>query len=127
MRSVIDVALVILLVVIFIIGIMGSRTNAHEAQKVAGFSTWQYDKDCCSDKDCAPVIKAERVTNSVGNGGWKVTTKFGTGIFWDTQDQKWVRESKDNKMHACIIDLEKALGQTGLGTHVRCIYLPNLL
>lgn len=62
-------------------------------------SGWKYPFECCSDRDCAEVEKAELITDSKGNSVLQVTTKFGTM----TVDQNTKRyESKDNKLHACI-------------------------
>jgi len=83
-----------------------------------------YDADCCNKQDCAPVLKAKRVRISQHGqepvSGWEVTTKHGTGVFFDTQPAGDLRVSKDNQMHACILNVEGY-------QYVRCLYIPNTL
>jgi hypothetical protein len=75
-----------------------------------------YPRECCSNKDCAPV---ENVTWSVPVGrGMRqlvVTSKHGTAtVPADLQ----VRESKDGRMHVCI-------RQNELGDwDVICLFMP---
>lgn len=78
-----------------------------------------YDKDCCDNRDCAPVIKREKV-----KGGWVLQTKFGVAFLpqklLDNPENKIVsiRQSQDLFWHACIIHDE-----TG-DSFVKCVYLP---
>jgi hypothetical protein len=55
-----------------------------------------YDKGCCSEQDCAPIIEKHRDIQ----GNWVVTTRHGTAIFsFSTR----IRPSKDEKDHACMM------------------------
>jgi hypothetical protein len=70
-----------------------------------------YDADCCSDRDCEPVSGVSFVASDPTSVPiMVVTTSFGTK---PVTPQTKIRESKDNKMHACIYQ-EKLI----------CLYLP---
>jgi len=62
------------------------QANAHD---------W-YDFECCSERDCAPVIYSLRLPN----GDLKVSTKNGFGIV--TKETK-KKSSSDNEEHACML------------------------
>jgi hypothetical protein len=75
-----------------------------------------YPKECCDDKDCAPV---ESVTQLVPAGGGMpqiiVTSKYGRAI---VPQGFPVRESKDGRMHVCMRYSE-------FGTmEVICLFVP---
>ena len=78
-----------------------------------------YDKDCCDIRDCAPVIKREKV-----KGGWVLQTKFGVAFLpqrvLDMPESKSIsiRQSQDLKWHACIV-----YDETG-DAFLKCVYLP---
>lgn len=119
------VATIPVLLVWFLFLALSNHSKSHEATKVQGFATWKYDKECCSDKDCAPVIKFERVQrkNDLIPGGveygWKYTTKYGVSQpVWDTQNVT-IKPSGDNMTHACILLDPEANG------YVTCLYKPN--
>jgi len=76
-----------------------------------------YDKKCCDNKDCAPVIKMVRHPN---NTGWIVTTKQTTGFVSDEFIEKEAKPSKDGQWHACII-----MGEFEEDKYVRCVYKPK--
>lgn len=70
-----------------------------------------YDPDCCSDRDCEPVSGVSFVASDPTSlPVMVVTTSFGTK---PVTPQTKIRESKDNRMHACIYQ-EKLI----------CLYLP---
>ena len=78
--------------------------------KPARSHSW-YDPDCCSDRDCEPVSAVSFVASDPKSVPvMVVTTGFGTK---PVTPQTKMRESKDNKMHACIYQ-EKLI----------CLYLP---
>lgn len=60
---------------------------------VASAHDW-YPRECCSDKDCAPIPTSEIV---VGNGGYTIKA---TGEFIAHKDS---RISLDNQYHICRI------------------------
>lgn len=68
-----------------------------------------YDKECCSDQDCAPVDKT--VYNE--DGSLTVTSKYGTVTIPEGFPRK---ASKDEKDHVCI------LGNPGYQTLI-CYYV----
>lgn len=77
-------AVIILITLIAIVG--ANAAQSHE---------W-YDKECCSDDDCAPVEKT--VYND--NGSITVTSKHGTVTIPRGFPRK---PSKDEKDHVCIL------------------------
>jgi hypothetical protein len=86
-----------------------SRAGAHEAAP-----GWAYDAECCSGMDCAPVLKAESsalyTAHSLVPPTLTVTTIHGTA---EVPANMKRRESKDHRMHACIV-----AGQ------LICLYMP---
>jgi hypothetical protein len=83
-----------------------------------------YPMECCSGLDCAPVEKVEMLPGPpiasvtggpVTLGAMMVTTKHGTVAVPATFPR---RESKDNRMHACM--------RPGEGGKMRliCIFIP---
>jgi len=69
-------------------------------QVAPAYSHGWYDYDCCSDNDCAPIIKE----TALPDGSLEVTTKHGTAIFPPNFP---VRSSKDEHSHACFIPSTK--------------------
>ena len=61
-----------------------------------------YPKECCHETDCAPVDSVSR-TGPAGNSpqlpSMVVTTKHGVAVVPPNIPR---RESKDNRMHACM-------------------------
>jgi hypothetical protein len=96
------------------------RAHAHD---------W-YPIECCHSVDCAPVDRVEVVAGAIFYAGQKidptqvptsvmiVTTSRGTGIVPADLPR---RESKDNRMHAC---LRKVWALGGEHSEVRCIFMP---
>ena len=85
--------------------ILSTSVNAHD---------W-YPKECCSNKDCAPVLGQPKW---LSNSRVEATTKFGTAVF---TKNKW-RISKDCQYHACMnkspfLDM---YGQNGI-----CLFIPT--
>lgn len=67
--------------------------------KPARSHSW-YDPDCCSDRDCEAVSNVSFVASDPKSPpSMVVTTSFGTK---PVTPQTKIRESKDNKLHACI-------------------------
>jgi hypothetical protein len=59
-----------------------------------------YDPDCCSDRDCEAVSSVSFVASDPQSVPVMiVTTSFGTK---PVTPQTKIRDSKDNRMHACI-------------------------
>ncbi len=75
--------------------------SAHEAHK-----GWEYDADCCSDRDCFE-IEAKGIKQVPG--GYELAT----GEF---VAQSKVRQSKDEDYHLCR--------HNRVGT-IFCLYIPN--
>jgi len=75
-----------------------------------------YPKECCDDRDCAPV---ESVAQFLPVGGGLpqviVTSKHGTAI---VPQGFPVRQSKDGRMHVCIRQNEFG------GWDVMCLFMP---
>ena len=69
-----------------------------------------YDPDCCSDRDCEQVSNVVFKANDAGAPVMVVTTSFGTK---PVTPQTKIRDSKDNRMHACIY-----------GGNLICLYVP---
>ena len=82
----------------------------------------QYDHDCCSDEDCAPVLQSQ---STVKNGvpGEMVTTKVGTVFVPD--NFKKTRPSKDWQTHVCMtkpsVDIHSA---DLIAPMLICVYRP---
>src|SRR5262245_43060414 len=61
-----------------------------------------YPKECCHDNDCAPVESVARTSSLAASSelpSTVVTTKHGTAVLPPNLPR---RESKDNRMHACM-------------------------
>jgi len=84
-----------------IVGATGTAT-AHD---------W-YEKDCCHNKDCAPILREDKET---------VTTIHGTARK-STLMIKPERRSKDYNDHACIIHPWGGDAGGSVEPAVRCIY-----
>jgi hypothetical protein len=86
-----------------------------------------YPTECCSAMDCAPVDKVESIAGATYSGALGighaalpitiVTTKLGTAIVPPDFPR---RESKDNRMHACMT---KAYDGSG-NMQLLCIFIP---
>jgi hypothetical protein len=83
-----------------------------------------YPIECCHSMDCAPVDKVEMLPGPplasafggpVTLGGMLVTTKHGTVAVPENFPR---RESKDNRMHACMRPAE------GGKMRLICIFMP---
>lgn len=55
-----------------------------------------YAKECCDNRDCAPILEKHRN----GAGDWVVTTKIGTTTF---SSKIVIKPSQDEEDHACMI------------------------
>lgn len=78
-----------------------------------------YPPECCHDIDCAEVIVITSVTMPDSNKPiFILTTKHGTGIVPDNLPR---RESKDTKMHACMLP-----GSDGK-MKVICLFIPPIM
>jgi hypothetical protein len=90
---------------------------AHHAPK-----GWEYDYDCCSDRDCThvPMEAIEEVS-----GGWIIRA---SGVFVKQSSttfpkQKW---SKDQDFHVCTgEDLKGHKAGDPASTRVFCLYVPQ--
>ena len=78
-------------------------TSSHQAP-----SGWEYDRDCCHNQDCAPILKED---------GDTVTTVHGTARK-DTLILKPERPSKDLGDHACLVPMD----DYGQSKAVRCLF-----
>ena len=61
-----------------------------------------YPRECCHDNDCAPVESVARISSLATSSqlpSTVVTTKHGTAVVPPNLPR---RESKDNRMHACM-------------------------
>jgi hypothetical protein len=61
-----------------------------------------YPKECCHDHDCAPVESIARTSSLAAAAelpSTVVTTRHGTAVLPPNLPR---RESKDNRMHACM-------------------------
>jgi hypothetical protein len=78
-----------------------------------------YPMECCHGMDCAPVDSVETLAPASTNGlsAMIVTTKYGKVVVPADFPR---RESKDNKMHACMRQ-----GSTGR-MHLLCLFVPPL-
>lgn len=75
----------------------------------------EYDKECCSDRDCAPVDRVQSTPE-----GDVMTSKFGTVLVPRNvrEETPWkVKKSKDSRYHVCISETTKGL---------LCVYYPAL-
>ncbi len=92
------------------------------AATTAAAHDW-YPMECCSGMDCAPVEKVEIVpVQSAGimgtatlPGTMMITTKHGSVIVPANFPR---RESKDNRMHACI------RASAGGNARLICLFMP---
>lgn len=110
-----------ILLLLYSIAVCSSfRVHAHE---------W-YDPDCCSDRDCAPVIKSEPY-----QGGTLLFTKHGKVFLpkdWNLPDKKMgfkIRESQDTNMHACIVfdEYNSAVKKGEAMGYLLCLYVPGAM
>lgn len=95
-------------------GICGSYfANAHQAPIAApNEKGWEYDADCCHDKDCRQLKPDEIQTDS---DGYLITPHDTLRRFFVSyQDKDKIRESKDEFYHVCI-NIK----------FVRCLYVPS--
>jgi hypothetical protein len=80
-----------------------------------------YDMYCCHLRDCAPVIKWEKIEN-----GWIITIKTGQMAIlpkdYMTSGKITVKPSKDAEIHACItVDMRSSFDGRG---SISCMYVP---
>jgi hypothetical protein len=105
--------MIMMMAILVTLSILATVVHFYSAPAVV--HDW-YPKECCNNRDCAPV---ENVTWSVPTGeGVRqlvVTTKHGTAT---VPTGLPVRESKDGPMHVGI-------RQNEFGTwHVMCLFMP---
>lgn len=93
-----------------------------------------YDADCCNMVDCAPVEKVEIIETQkfvaagLGFSGklkmpsqMVVTTRHGTVVVPEDFTGKARRQSRDNRMHACI---RQSCSAVGCVKQLICLYEP---
>jgi len=88
------------LVMLFFIGVISAAT-AHHAPK-----GWEYDYDCCHDKDCAPVQAQHDEL-----GDYAIDSN---GMKWYFRDAQSIRPSQDSDYHICVY-----------AGKLRCAYIPS--
>ena len=99
-----DILIVALFGLLIFIALSNSKAHSHE---------W-YDKECCSDKDCAPVEEIKFLTDKEGRATVSVKTKHG---YAEGQLKHiTIRPSKDDEYHACLVVYHAAV--------IRCLYVP---
>lgn len=93
-----------------------SRAAAHEA-----VSGWAYDRNCCSDEDCARV--SARLVRTTPEG-WLLSVEPGDHPFVKSPRTYLVpygarkeRVSGDTEFHACI---------SRHSNHLYCLYVPGM-
>jgi len=75
-----------------------------------------YPKECCHDKDCAPVESMTRISPADGGNAYVVvTSKHGKAIL---RRNFPLRESKDSRVHVCLSHYD-----TG-DKEIICIFMP---
>lgn len=94
----------------FIVIFISSDAKSHTEGMI------HYDYECCSNQDCAPLLKTEKSEN-----GDLMTTKHGS-VFVAQGDLFLKKKSPDGGIHVCMAPPFD--GQ--LSTHVICIYYPEL-
>jgi len=72
-----------------------------------------YDLECCSDKDCAPVLKTK---NGPVPGSLYITSKHGTVLINKNFPK---RQSRDNQEHICMANVAEDGGPVAI-----CYYVP---
>lgn len=75
-----------------------------------------YPPECCSDQDCAEVIK----TIELPNGDLEVTSKHGTVLITKKTPRK---QSLDNKEHVCMLPNYEEI-PVGYKHFVVCYFVP---
>ena len=96
-------------VVLFIFSFVVLCTAASFAH--TSHTDWQYDQECCHEKDCRPARPGE--VQEV-RGGWLVT-QYQEFIAYDSEK---VRKSPDGAFHVCAYEGE------GVEPYVLCLYVP---
>lgn len=83
----------------------------------------QYDLSCCSQMDCAPVLKMVP-----GEDGDIMTSKVGTALVNLKELADWQKKtSVDGRWHVCMIKNDEAeTVRTGFTHHTLCVYIPQL-
>ena len=103
-----NIATTIFMIMIIIASIINSSS--------AKSHSW-YDPQCCSDTDCAPIIKP---LEYLDNGEILATTEIGTTII--PADAKRL-PSQDDKVHVCMSKIAKGFTPSGIVVHhFYCIY-----
>lgn len=82
--------------------------------KSAYAHSW-YDRSCCHDEDCAPIIKP---LEYLGNGDILATTKVGTTIV-PKSAQRLI--SQDDQVHVCM-SINQVVGSHHDGTPLHAFY-----
>lgn len=82
-----------------------------------------YDRDCCSKKDCAPIVSIKRIQINPVNAEVLVTNELGIKGYIKKGYTQY-RQSKDGKDHACIPSGydEFSGSQPAAPSVVMCIY-----
>ena len=84
-----------------------------------------YDKDCCNNLDCLPVL---RIAHDGDDVILFTAHEFGPlrvpKTWWEEAHSKWdgrerIRPSTDGRYHACAFNINGAV-------FIRCIYVPGL-
>lgn len=114
--------LVVVTAVLIVLSVLVVKVMAHES------GAMNYDIECCSSMDCAPVDKVEIVPSqhamasmfaspaiAAPLSNMVVTTKHGTVVVPANFKH---RESKDGRMHACL----RPMG--GGVMRLICLYMP---
>ena len=98
----------------------------------------EYHSECCSGHDCAPATVVGHLNQSQSNllPQMTVTTELGTVTVPHNFDLKKIYESKDHRVHACIVpgeadwkrctdNCEYFIPETPyVDPTLRCLYLP---
>lgn len=108
------VQVILLATALILMVLLGNEAKTH---------SW-YDHDCCSEKDCAPVIQSTPGTYA-GVTGEMMTTKFGT-VFVPNNYKK-TRPSRDADTHVCMTapGTEIETGDT-IPSMLICVYRPMM-
>ena len=76
-------------------------SGGHEAPR-----GWQYDQECCSDRDCKPI--PAKGIQALPNGAYALPTG-------EVVDKSRIKRSQDEEYHLCRL---------AGGTHIFCLYVP---
>jgi hypothetical protein len=126
LKDVIRAVIVILLTIIVLTILFGRSASAHSAP-----SGWEYDKGCCSNKDCAPLPPgAVQITP----GGYVVTVTpqdnnqlIETKVYEIPFRTTGLRISGDQLYHICLNKQYETMTNEGEGLSGGswlCLYVP---